>query len=212
MEQLTDRELKVTQSIIKIGITKAAESFSFFTKSKLVIDSFVFSIESFSDMSQLSDKENGNHILTTHIRGDMEGSCFIIFDDYEVKELWQLTLPASILDDKEKCEEMGKAILMEIDNIIAASVITQFANLLNLNIYGDVPIYGHILPNEVDSVIINSCNLNTCIMHVQTRFVSENVEFNPEFLWLLDQNFIDEVKAVAADSSKIELVNELLQA
>ena len=208
MEQLNHIETDVAKEIINIGLSKAADSLSFFSQQKVIIRSSELVFKSIADAKKLSNKEGDKiHVLTTDIVGELAGVCYLVFSEQEVDKLLKISLPASILEDEAQKLEMSDAILKEADNIISASVITQFSNLLNFNIHGGIP-YMDIMPEEkVLSFMIERASGSEYFLQISAKFYAEEVDFSPEFVWFLDNKFIEGIKFFVKDKSYLDKLN-----
>jgi chemotaxis protein CheY-P-specific phosphatase CheC len=128
----------------------------------------------------------------------MKGICCLIFSEEEADHLRKAALPQEILDSPEMMEEMSDGIMLEVDNIISASVITQFSNLLKVKIHGGVPDLKKVSFEEMEDYISSEVNNELYLISFKTSFESSKAQFNPEFVWLFDNTFIDNIKKYAA--------------
>jgi hypothetical protein len=48
------------------------------------------------------------------------------------------------------------------------------------------------------------------MLYFKSNFNTYNLNINPEFVWLLDENFIHGVKKIAADQDAVENVKRLI--
>ncbi len=209
MDQLNNIENDVAKEIINIGLSKAADSLSFFSQQKVIIRSSELIFKSTDEAKDLS-KKTGTHIyvLTTEIIGDLSGVCNLIFNEKEVNKLLKISLPASILEDKEQKAIMSDAILKEADNIISASVITQFSDLLKLNIHGSVPELDILSQKEVMPFLLSRAKESKYYLQIMAQFQTEEVDFSPEFIWFLDAKFIEGIKKFVKDESCLDTLKE----
>ena len=116
----------------------------------------------------------------------------------------KIALPKSILDDKEKLAVMTDAILLEMDNIIVASVVTQFSNLFNFKMYGDVPSLTKTVLNGFTQIVESTNKTSKYVLYFQSEFNTSGMDINPEFIWLLDEKYIEGVKVLSQDKGIIE--------
>ncbi len=208
--KLTKVELDITREIINIGFSKAADSLSSFINDKVLIQHLELKINS-SHYNPLSRKKytDKTYLLTTNIRGDISGKAYLIFNEAEVELLAETNLPESLKNDPTGRKTMTDAILLEIDNIITASVITQFANILQYKLYGDVPDLKILSQNELNP-FLGSNNPDQCnVMYFNTRFITGSMDINPEFIWLMDDKFFEGVKNIVTEKNMEELVQKL---
>ena len=205
MEELNNIEKDVAKEIINIGLSKAADSLSFFSQQKVIIRSSELILKNTNEAKDLSKKVGDKlYVLTTDIIGELAGVCYLIFNEQEVNKLLKISLPASILEDEEQKMVMSDAILKEADNIISASVITQFANLLNFKIHGGVPNMDVMELDKVLSFMLSRASESEYFLQISAQFHTEEVDFSPEFVWFLDNKFIQGIKQFVKDESYLE--------
>lgn len=208
-------ELELTRELINVGLAKAAQSMAFFTKQQVNIKSADVQIKPLSLLGNLSNKDDKTSlvVLTTEIMGELGGICYLIFSDDEVAEILNVSLPKEILEDPDKLNVMGDAILLEMDNIIVASVITQFANILNYKMYGNVPKISRTLSNGFEQIINSTNKTSNYFLYFKSEFSTEGLDINPDFIWLLDDNYVEGVKSIMEENgdilAKIRLAKEI---
>jgi chemotaxis protein CheY-P-specific phosphatase CheC len=206
----SDVELDITKEIVNIGLSKSADSLSFFIKEKVLINLVDLKINS-GDYRPLSKKVHSDkcYLLTTEIKGELKGKAFLIFSETEVESIINANLPESIRNNPVEKASMTNAFLLEIDNIITASVVTQFANILHCKIFGDVPSLNILPHDQLNQFLgeIDSKNFNS--IYFNSKFDSKSISMNPEFIWLLDDKFFSGVKGLVSDEKKQELIHSL---
>lgn len=202
MKDLTPHEIEVAKKIISAGLVKSAESLSFFMNETISLKDFDAEKNLDNPPLELGKKDESNiHLLTTKVIGEMKGICCLIFSEEEADHLRKAALPQEILDSPEMMEEMSDGIMLEVDNIISASVITQFSNLLKVKIHGGVPNLKKVTSKEMEEFISGEVNQELYLISFKTSFESAKVQFNPEFVWLFDNTFIESIKNYAAQEA-----------
>tara|TARA_B100000809_G_scaffold266898_1_gene332700 strand:- start:875 stop:1510 length:636 start_codon:yes stop_codon:yes gene_type:complete len=203
---LNKEELDIAKEVVNVGLGKAADSMAFFTKEKVLIRSLNFDVKSTNSIEHLSQKKTDEllYVLKTEIKGELGGICFLVFSEKEVNELVKIALPKSILDDKDKLAVMTDAILLEMDNIIVASVVTQFSNLFNFEMYGDVPSLTKTVLNGFTQIVESTNKTSKYVLYFKSEFNTSGIDINPEFIWLLDEKYIEGVKVLSQDKGIIE--------
>ncbi len=202
MKDLTPNEIDVAKKIISAGLVKSAESLSFFMNETITLKDFDAEKHLDNPPLELGKKDENNiHLLTTKVIGEMKGICCLIFSEEEADHLRKAALPQEILDSPEMMEEMSDGIMLEVDNIISASVITQFSNLLKVKIHGGVPNLKKVTSKEMEDFISGEVNQELYLISFKTSFESSKVQFNPEFVWLFDNTFIESIKNYAAQEA-----------
>lgn len=203
MEVFNKIELQTAESIINKGLTSAAETLSFFMKEKIEVKQIGLSSLEVAKKAPLKLKCDENaHLLTTNVVGELEGFCCLVFTEHEVEQLQKAALPPDVLADPVLFEQMKDAILLEVDNIIAAAVITQFANLLKQKMHGAVPQLSIIDPTKFDDFISKRLGDQSHVINFKTNFVSPQESFSPMFLWFMNQPFIDAIKKLSANAGQ----------
>lgn len=196
--QDTKSTLSKAEQIINSGLIKAAQSMAFFTRSNVSIESIDFQIKPITKIHDLLNLADDQllYSLKTNIIGDISGVCYLIFDQNEVNEIVSIGLPKSILEDPEKCAEMTDAILLEMDNIIVASVVSELANALGCKIFGDVPSLEKMTKEILKEYLFEASNSLDKAIYFKSDFKNEGAKINPEFIWLLDDNYLQRIQAL----------------
>jgi chemotaxis protein CheY-P-specific phosphatase CheC len=194
-QQIPSAVFDTASEIIRTGMNKAADTLSFFMKVPVRLASDRIPLGTEFDSRQLHIREGSKTIvLTTDIIGDIPGICFLLFTEDEASELAAATFPADILKNEAAAAEMKHALLLEVDNIISASVVTQFANMLKCRMHGGVPKHQEIqnaeLPHAVDLLIRE----RACVINFNTSFVIDGKNFRPQFIWAMDSAFLEFIR------------------
>ncbi len=194
--QFDETELESAKKLINIGLEKAADSMTFFTKDEVSIRSTDVQIKPIVLLNKLINKEDNQQlvILTTEKMGDVGGVCYLIFSEAEVKIIQEKSLPKSILEDPEKLAVMGDAILQEMDNIIVASVVTELANALDTKMFGNVPNISRTLSSEFYEIFDLARKNSNYFLYFKSDIQTKGVDINPDFIWLLDDVFLQRIK------------------
>ena len=127
--------------------------------------------------------------------GELAGKSYLIFNKHEADEIHGACMPPK---DNEQAKMMEtEAILMELDNILSAAVITEFSNYLGVSIYGDVPHLSRTSHHDlVDKLThdLKDTGKEDCFIMADTEFVSENnSKLRPQFIWKLTSDFLDRI-------------------
>lgn len=212
IEKFNEHELDIAKEIFNIGLSKAADSMAFFTKEKVFIKSLDLKMKDVKSIDKLSRKNEDEllYVLTTEVKGELEGVCYLVFSEKEVEEILKVSLPSSIIENPAKCKLMSEAILLEMDNIIAASVITQFSNFFKYKIYGDVP---SLLKTSLVKFndLVKTDDTFKYVLYFKSEFNTTGMGITPEFIWLLDDKYIEGVKSIAQDAQRLKEINEELK-
>lgn len=202
MENITQTELSSARKIVNKGLLKAAESLSFFMKEKISLDELDYSFNKEPNPADFTTKKGDNiHLLITEVVGELKGVCCLIFSNEEADKLRYTALSPEITGNPAIMEEMSDGILLEVDNIISASVITQFSNILKHKIHGGVPHLKKLNNDQINQYIKGKLEDDMFIVSFNTHFVSENLDFSPQFLWLFDSSFGKSIQRFTADEA-----------
>lgn len=195
------QEQILANEIVNLGLKKAAESMAFFTKEKVDITASEVKKENLSKIDEIIDGTSPdlNYILTTEIKGELEGICYLIFSEKEVEKILEVSLPEKMREDPEKLRIMGDAVLLEMDNIIVASVVTQFSNAFEFKMYGDVPQLGKSTRSDLRKKLKAENTGRDHFIYFKSEMHSENLDISPDFIWILEDNFLAGVQKVLAD-------------
>ncbi|MES2760885.1 MAG: hypothetical protein V4677_01710 [Bacteroidota bacterium] len=202
MKKLDTNELLIAEKLVRKGLLKAAESLSFFMNEDLGINELNFKINEEIDWPTKTGENI--HLLTTEVMGELPGVCYLIFSEEEANKLREIALSAEIRNNPELVAEMNDAIMLEVDNIISASVITEFSNILKQKIYGNVPNLVIVNETQLKSLLNAKLDGDMYIINFKTQFMSSNLNFSPEFVWLFGNKFLDSIKQLAVSQKDHE--------
>lgn len=199
MLDLNTKEYDKVKEVINISLSKAADVLAFFVKKRVLLRSIDLTVGTVDDLPEIlkgNEEKEELTVLTTKINGQAKGVCFLIFKPEEVEELLKVSLPKNIYNKPEAKNEFGDAMLLEVDNILAASVITQFSNLLKLKIFGMVPQLDRVSGKELLEYIPSSSEGYNDLLCFKTQYRTDEIDLSPEFIWLLESHFVEEFKNV----------------
>lgn len=198
MEVFNQTEMQTAETIINQGLSSAAETLSFFMKEPIVVEQIGVNDLGVADKTPLKLRCTGNaHLLTTEVVGELEGLCCLVFTEEEAEMLQKAALPPEVINNPVLFETMKDAILLEVDNIIAAAVITQFANLLKRKMHGAVPQLSSIDPSNFEVFIQKHLDDQSHVINFKTNFSAKERSFSPMFFWFMNKPFIDDIKRLS---------------
>jgi len=184
---------KYIAQLMSRGLEKAADSFSRFINRKMLLaQSNTILIEPNKTSPYVSDEKGNLTLLTTDIIGEVSGRSYLILSDREREEICYAVSPQLRLR-----AEIEEAMLLEIDNIISASVIGQLANELNIEVYGDVPSLQYVKAENVQNAL--SCGTkhespSGIILCNATFVLSDHHQIHPQFIWKFSTKIFDQIK------------------
>ena len=81
--------------------------------------------------------------------------------------------------------------------MVAAAVITEFANFLGVDMFGNVPTLHVLAQDKVNEFLANETTSFDFIIHFKAIFEGEELDISPDFIWIFNEKFMDKVKEVA---------------
>ncbi|MEQ8238927.1 MAG: hypothetical protein RIA69_06925 [Cyclobacteriaceae bacterium] len=196
LDNFNESELKVASKLMFDGLSMAKSSMEMILQSPISLEKVNYSDNVTFPVPKFETETNYNvHIIKTELMGDLKGTSYLIFSDAEVNKIFKACLPEKFLKDNSPENELMKmGFLTEIDNMVAASVITEFSNSLNLEIYGMVPTLEVKKSLEVNRFLENEAGELDHIVHFKANFHGTELDIAPDFLWILHEDFIDKIK------------------
>lgn len=195
-------EFEFTHKIIDLGLLHAAQALSKLIQDDVYIHEKEFNIEQKDFI--IASIPDEYHILSTKIVGEIFAKSFLIFNQKNANKLWEITIPEHSREE----EEMKKALLMEVDNILTASVVTQISQILKIHAYGDVPYYECLNKMALEESFGAQIDEYNIIFSMKTSLVSKNTDIQPQFVWCFQESFLDVIKNYAYNQETISLIEE----
>lgn len=174
--------------ILNMGFDKAAISFSMLTNRNVkIVNSQSILVRHEDDYSYISEEQGDLYVLITQIIGDITGKSFLIFSEDETQEIFKA------LNNTTSNKSINEAFLLEIDNIISASVIAEISNTLGLEVYGDVPHLTKVHASELQEFLSEiSTSDPTSMIFCNTTFLFDKKErIHPQFIWKLSSKIFE---------------------
>ncbi|MDH5366261.1 MAG: hypothetical protein OEW67_04690 [Cyclobacteriaceae bacterium] len=202
LDKLTISQSEIANDIINRGLVEAAFSLEQIIQSEVNIETidFLLNNENDTQLFTLKDSTSTHYLIETVIKGEFKGVCYLVLSKDDVNKIHKKCLSANILESNAPNDiMMKKAILTEIDNMLSAAVITEFANRLNVNIYGDVPKLRVVEQNEANQIIRKEAKEYNCLLHFNAVLHAKELDISPDFLWLLDDDFVNNIKKLATN-------------
>jgi chemotaxis protein CheY-P-specific phosphatase CheC len=169
------------------GFERAAHSFSSLVgKTVRITNSPSVLIRHDNDFSCFSEEKGDLMVLTTQIIGTITGKSFLIFSEEESKEIFKSL--------KSNSDHLKEAFLMEIDNIISASVISELSNALAIEVYGDVPNLIRMHSRQLQDFMsgeIRKDDPSSMILSNTTFHFEKGDRVHPQFIWKLSTKVFD---------------------
>lgn len=185
-------EVTAAERLIRSGLAMAKQSFEQILQHKISIKEIDYG-KGF--LEKLATGNEDFYVIKTELKGQVEGTNLLILRESEVNQIYQACLPASVVADSSPAgEQMRMGFLSEIDNMVAAAVITEFANFLGLDIFGHVPDLRIVKSEELmDFIETELVSLNPMV-HFKAIFHSDELDISPDFLWIFQDQLLNQIR------------------
>ena len=197
LNNLKENEIEVATKLINGGLSMAKSSMEQILQSPITLEKVAFGIDKKDISKSGADEPNNVSLIKTELKGELKGSCYLVFSESDVDKINKACLPAEILDnDSPESKMMMMGFLTEIDNMVAAAVITEFANFLGVDLFGNVPSL-HVMPQEeVNGYLAEETTSFDSVIHFKAIFQGEELDISPDFIWIFNEKFMDKIKEV----------------
>jgi len=195
IEHLNENELKVATKLIFDGLSMAKSSMEQILQSPISIEKIEYDGNDLGVKRFFNEKVGSVHLIKTELMGDLKGTSHLIFSETEVSRLYKACLPDSIISDESNESKLMKmGFLSEIDNMVAAAVITEFSNFLGIEIYGMVPSLKVLEATEVNEYLADESKDYDSVVHFKAVFHGKELDISPDFVWVFQNKFVDKIK------------------
>lgn len=172
---INDIEKDLFREIANIGLSKAADSLASIAKDRVLLSVPDIHMAKPNSLVQIiTDDEDGEElfVVQSDIKGELEGKTLLLFSKVQADKFLSKTLET--IGDYEGSEAaLKKSLLLEISNIITGSIITQFANIFNIDIYSSVPkIPEHDLPKTIDQITKELSSFQPIVFTIKAKFLN----------------------------------------
>ena len=198
LNNLKNNEIEVATKLINGGLSMAKTSMEQILQSPITIKKIDYGKDTLTPQRYEKPEGDNVHLLKTELMGDLKGSCHLIFTSDEVDKVNKACLPPKILsDDSDQAKMMKMGFLTEIDNMVAAAVITEFANFLGLELYGKVPSLHVLETMDVNDYLDSESELYNTVIHFKAIFHGTELEISPHFVWMVQDEFVNKIKEIS---------------
>ncbi|MGB3465359.1 MAG: hypothetical protein WBA74_08815 [Cyclobacteriaceae bacterium] len=198
LNNLKENEIQVATRLINGGLSMAKKSMEQILQSPITIQKIDYSKDSSAPHRYEEATGTNVHLLKTGLMGDLKGSCYLIFTAKEVDKINKACLPKQVLnDDSDQAKMMKMGFLTEIDNMVAAAVITEFSNLLGLELFGMVPSLHIVDAAEVNDYLSTESEQFDTVIHFKAVFHGEELDIMPHFVWMVQKEFMNKIREIS---------------
>ncbi len=205
--RLSEYELDITKELISIALANAADAFSKMAGEKVLVQQFDLTIGTPGARAVLPEGfEAALHVLTTEVKGNLEGKSYLVFNQSDTKRICQVFAPGQATYTGEGLGELEEALLLELDNILSAAVITQLSNFLDTFIYGGVPGLRTLSHGEALTRFGAETEHFDVVFHIHARFKSYRTNLQPSFIWYFKSEFLEAIRALVQNKKQMSLL------
>jgi hypothetical protein len=196
-EKLSSTQLVIIKELVDDALRKAVDSMERMLKIPLKIDYTDYGngplmrIPEFDNLGRFKV-----HIIKAVFKGDVNGGIYLAINGHEVDQLTRACLPAKLHSENSSASKMMKlGFIVEIENMIAAQVVSEIADFLGVELISDVPTVDVIKGSSVNDYFKNENEILQTSFHVKTVMASKiSVDISPFFIWMLDQRFVSNLR------------------
>jgi len=180
----TTSEILENASIILMqkAFERSAESFGHFLGKSVAFNSIGKMGE--SSILSLSQLDEPLSMVASEMKGDLKGTCYLIFSRKDARELCAFQLGQAY----RKQDDLHDALLMELANILTASFVTVLANELNVKTYAHVPKLKKISRMEMLAILKSDEIYLDRSQKFKIHYTIEGIDVQPIFTWAFDAN------------------------
>lgn len=196
-ETLKEKELEVATKLIFEGLSMAKSSMEKILQIPIELKKIDYEEGLWNTDRRVSHDGEKVHIIKTELRGQLKGTSHLIFTESEVQNIYKACLPPSILNKESPENSMMKVgFLTEIDNMVAAAVITEFSNFLGVDIFGHVPSLSVVDAKEVQGYLTKESVGFDSMIYFKAIFHGSELDITPDFIWIFQDELVKKIKEV----------------
>lgn len=184
-----DTENSFIRDTLTKGLSKSARSLSSMVNSQVSVQDVEFSFSYDFDQDFVSHyTKMGLQVLMlkTELVGMVGGINYVLFTKEEAKSMCNATLGVG---GDDNTIDFVIEFLKEVENVLAAGTITEIANRLSIEMYGDVPKIQAVSPTHILDIIHNETRTLTPKIYVKGTFNVPGLGVSPTIIWLFSQSF-----------------------
>ncbi|MEP0367955.1 MAG: hypothetical protein ABJN36_19065 [Cyclobacteriaceae bacterium] len=196
LDKLNQAELEVASKLVFDGMSMAKKSMEQILQSPISMVKVDYSDKIKDALPRYAkEPEQSVHLIKTDLMGELKGMSHLIFTEDEVNKIYRACLPATIIESQSAESKMMKmGFLTEVDNMMAAAVITEFSNFLGLEIYGMVPSLDVISSRGINTYLEKQTSGFDSIIHFKANFQGMEMDISPDFIWVFHEEFMNKIK------------------
>lgn len=190
---ISDIEKDIIREVVSIGLAKAGDSLAAISGEKVLLTVPEINIIEADKMKDfITEDIDADLIIHSDLRGDINGKCLLIFNKEHIEKLADACLTK--IGIVTNPEEMKISLILEISNILTGALVTQLANIMELNMHGSAPDY--VGGNDFFPLLNQIKKQNTAkplVFLVTTQFINSGKLLELPLLLLIDMNSLEKM-------------------
>jgi len=168
---INELEKDVLREIINIGLARAADSFSDYSKSGVLLNVPDIKIIEPKVLPELIDEfEHGYYVIRSVIQGDLNGKTFLLFTNKNISKIAEVCLD----DEKRNTADYAKhkeKMLLELSQNITAALAQQLGGILGLNLSAtDAATIFSNKPDSISQILADVPQYQPIVITIKTQF------------------------------------------
>ncbi|MES2731562.1 MAG: hypothetical protein V4714_07430 [Bacteroidota bacterium] len=208
MSLLSSYELDITKELMSIALANAADSFSKMANERVLIRDYDLQIleKTHWDNQLLNANDTDWYVLTTDVIGKLAGKSYLLLNHSDAEKIFHIFTPSQAEIQLGQLTVLQEAVLLELDNIVTAAMVTQLSNFLSLTIYGDVPNLRYLNRDLTLNYLKSNVEQYDVIINVRARFQSYETNMSPSFICFFKSEFLVAIQQMIAARSHLSLL------
>ncbi|MCS7004387.1 MAG: hypothetical protein NZM38_03575 [Cytophagales bacterium] len=187
MNKFKEEENQFLLRIFSEALQSASKAFSQLLHKPVKVD--FLELRNEIPFQVLLDSENELYYnLTTSVKGELLAKSYLIFHHKDAEHLMKCCF-----SDKDYSQKELEEFLLEIDNILSASVVSKLADFLKKFIYGYVPQLQYERGNLLYQSIFDEQHSWEITLSLHSVFLIEEIYISPIFIWNFSSEFVQEI-------------------
>lgn len=193
---MPEAHLKLLESATKVALSNACKALSNMFHDEVIVDKLTFGNDCPQWVNNATDKYAS---VFSKVIGDFTANTFLLFDEHAEGQVAEVLLPDAMRAKKQ----MRDAILMELDNILVAALVTKYANLFGTKIHGHVP----SLEKTADAKLIDLISSKNEKIKTVVSFEAEVLAFKSQLtlrlMFFFDAQLLDVLSSFDRSKSHV---------
>ncbi len=189
MEAQLERKIRY---ILEKGIQHTVQALSAILGCEVIVERMQLKYDAQWQAIDYIRKSDTNIImLKTELMGVLKGINYLLFTQEEIKTIQRNCFPEEMTStDSKEANYMLVEFLKELENIAAASTISEMAEILQMELYGDVPKIQGVTSHKMSEVISKETEKLYPKIQFQCKLHVKELGISPEYDWLLNEAFL----------------------